>query len=83
MNDRLVDCFLENDRVWYRQTCIGGYGFNRDVPARYVRECRRRVTIDLLNAYGHQKRISVLRKNIRPRDKDVVMNVLDGRTVTI
>lgn len=55
-------------RVWYRQTCRGGYGFQRDVPAIYEKQTsRRRVTIRVQLRDGQEKRISVDPINVRPR----------------
>src|SRR5438132_914519 len=61
------------DAVWFRQTCRGGYGFQRDVPGEFIYVNGRdddpdaRVAIDVTTSLGERKRISVKAKNIRPR----------------
>jgi hypothetical protein len=60
--------FIRGDRVWYRQTCRGGYGFERDVPAVFLRRTLARATIDVELLSGGSKRIVVHPKNLRRRD---------------
>jgi hypothetical protein len=54
--------------VWYRQTCRGGYGFQRDVPAVEDYRTGQRVSVLVVSAAGGQlRRIAVHPRNIRPR----------------
>lgn len=65
-----LDPLTPGTPVWYRQTCRGGYGFQRDVPAIFVRAYPGSrwvaidVTIALVDGTAH-KRIRVVGSNVR------------------
>jgi hypothetical protein len=57
------------DRIWFRQTCRGGYGFQRDVPGWFVRQTAKRVTVLLSIANSERKvTVPVHPKNVRARE---------------
>lgn len=58
------------DRIWYRQTCVGGYGFRRDVPAVYIGETPHRTLIEVGKPDGSFVRIAVKPANVRPRRQE-------------
>lgn len=62
----------DGDAVWYRQTCRGGYGFQRDVPGVFVKRTDRRVIVRLLLKSGESTDVTVHPKNVRPRDPEAV-----------
>lgn len=67
MSDRSRASLQRGDLIWFRQTCRGGYGFQRDVPAVFIQETLRRCSIDVPLHTGGWKRISVKPDNIRAR----------------
>ena len=52
------------DRILFRQTCRGGYGFQRFVPGTFVRSTPRRVTVQLTALNGTYVQVSVHPKNV-------------------
>jgi hypothetical protein len=58
----------QGDRIWYRQTCLGGYGFQRDVPAIFDWQGPKRATIRVQTSAG-EKRIAVKPENLRSREE--------------
>lgn len=61
--------FKFGDPVWYRQTCRGGYGFQRDVPAVFVCQHAKRASIRVHALDGSKKQIAVDSKNLRLREQ--------------
>jgi hypothetical protein len=62
---------ITGDLVWYRQTCRGGYGFDRRVPAVFIRATDRRVTVEVLTRDTHERKlIAVHPKNVTSRLAD-------------
>lgn len=55
------------DPVWYRQTCRGGYGQQRDVPCTFVRATERRVVVRVELRTGGAADVAVAHKNVRVR----------------
>ena len=58
---------IANDLVWYIQTCRGGYGFGRRVPAVFLYARPRRVAVEVLCRDGSKKVIFVEPRNVEPR----------------
>lgn len=55
-------------RIWFRQACRGGYGFQRDVPAVLIRRGPKRWMIEVWLSHGtSRKRIYVSPQNVRDR----------------
>jgi hypothetical protein len=60
------------DPVWYRHQTRGGYGFEVDVPAVYLRATTRRLRVRVFTKAGTTADISVLPAHVRPRDPQEV-----------
>lgn len=60
------------DPIWYRQTCRGGYGCQRDVPGEFVKATDRRVVVKLWLKDGTRVDVAVTATNVRPRDPAAV-----------
>lgn len=68
MTDEPTRPLSVGDPIWFRQTCLGGYGFQRDVPGEFVRYTPRgRTTVSLRLKDGSRRQISVLARNVRRR----------------
>lgn len=60
----------EGDPIWFRQTQRGGYGFQSDVPGRFVRMAGTRAIVLLKKRDGSEKQVAVHPKNVRERVDD-------------
>lgn len=59
--------FTHGDPIWFRQTCRGGYGWERDVPGLFWERTAKRITVCLTKKDGTHAYVSVHPKNVRPR----------------
>ncbi|HUC40863.1 MAG TPA: hypothetical protein VMR92_08530 [Gemmatimonadales bacterium] len=60
-----MPAFQHGDLVWYLQTCRGGYGFQRKVPAVFLHATPQRSLIEVTLMDGKKRVIAV--KAITPR----------------